>query len=247
MRAIGAWLALALFATAGGASVGAEFVEGVERPSLVIEGGPSSVEVTGVGGRRVDAHLELPDDYEAPRPLLEVETSTDRVVVRLEGVHDPGVRLVVTVPDRIDLTVRADNGGPVLISGVQGEIEVANSNSGVELRDVGGSATVATSNGPIFATFSWVEPERPMSFMTSNGTIDVEFPASLRADVYLETDNGELESDFELLDDGRPTEEVHRRVGGRLKRVRAGAIGGGGSPFRFRTDNSSIALRRSTQ
>ena len=100
------------------------------------------------------------------------------------------------------------------VTGLSGHLDVVNSNAGVELRDVAGTATVSTSNGPIVARFVDVVGGAPMSFVTSNATIEVALPASVAADVHLETDNGELLSDFAVLARGAIAEERLERRGG---------------------------------
>ena len=73
-----------------------------------------------------------------------------------------------------------------------------------------------------------------MEFETVNGSVRVDAPANLSADVRMETVNGDLESDFPLTIQGRVSKH----------RIEA-RINGGGSRLTMRTVNGSIELRRS--
>ena len=74
-----------------------------------------------------------------------------------------------------------------------------------------------------------------MSFSSLNGDIDVTFPADLRANVKLETDNGDVYTDFDIQMQARskePIVEENREGGGRYRvkidKAVYGAINGGG-------------------
>jgi len=169
-----------------------------------------------------------------PPPVVVVE---DRVEILAPGNTTPTL-LWIRVPQRFSVQVRGSNGGAVTVQGVRGSIEIENSNAGVNLEDVAGTAVVSTSNGSVTATFTEVAEDGPLSFVTSNGAIDVTLPGGIDARVILETDNGDFFSDFEI----RPaaTGEPRAVRGRRLE----GVIGRGGPVYRFLTSNSDIYLRR---
>ena len=53
-------------------------------------------------------------------------------------------------------------------------------------------------NGKVLVTLDKVTADKPMSFSSLNGDIDVTLPADMKARVKLKTDNGEVYSDFDI-------------------------------------------------
>jgi DUF4097 and DUF4098 domain-containing protein YvlB len=74
---------------------------------------------------------------------------------------------------------------------------------------------------------------RDLDFSTTNGSVSVEMPASLGAEVELSTVNGRVSTEFPIT------------VSGRIdpKRLRA-TIGDGARRVRLRTVNGNVELRR---
>lgn len=160
--------------------------------------------------------------------------------------NDRLLELVIQVPVETSLTLYGSNGGPITVTGVRGEIEVENSNAGIELIDVAGTVVASTSNGPIKASLLRMEPDRPMSFITSNAPVDVTLPDDIAANVYMETDNGYLYTDFDVVhlnDHPQASLKIRRRSPSPLRLI-YGEIRGGGPEIRLRTDNADIYLRR---
>ena len=106
-------------------------------------------------------------------------------------------------------------------------------------------------NGHVVVTFNRIDPQKPMAFSSLNGDIDVTFPADLKANVNLRTDNGEVYSDFDIklaASTPQQTVEDERGKGGKYrvkidKTVR-GAINGGGPEMQFKNFNGNIYIRR---
>jgi DUF4097 and DUF4098 domain-containing protein YvlB len=91
-----------------------------------------------------------------------------------------------------------------------------------------------------------------MSFSTLNGDIDVTLPPAIKARVELETQNGRIESDFEIgLDRRQPSVEDGRKGGGKYRIVFdnaiVGTINGGGAQVSFKTLNGKIRLRKGSE
>ena len=74
-----------------------------------------------------------------------------------------------------------------------------------------------------------------LRYNTVNGSIDLELPASLNADVELRTVNGDFETDFPMTLSGRVS-----------PRHLSGKIGTGGRDLRATTVNGSIKLRKTS-
>lgn len=223
------------------------FESDTQPPAVVVRVAYADIEI--VGSARDDVAI-------ATESLVQAESETEARMAALTTIVAPviagntirlesprnthRVRLRLEVPNATSLEVWGSNGGRVVVRNVSGQITIENSNAGVTLEGVSGSAVVHASNGSIVGEFLSVTPDVPMSFATSNGVIDLTFPADLRADVVMETDNAGFTSDFVIepadADRGRPLPPDRRRVTGR--------INAGGPLFRFQTENAAIVLRR---
>ena len=102
-------------------------------------------------------------------------------------------------------------------------------------------------------TLTAVEPNKPMSFSSLNGDIDVTFPPEVKANASMKSDNGEIFSDFDVkLEAAQPqpaTSEDARGKGGKYRikidRTTKGTINGGGPEMQFKTFNGNIYIRSS--
>ena len=209
----------------------------------------SYADIEIVGSARDDVLLEVESlvakSDDSTSQLAAITTLVVPVVVggtmRFESPrNNQRVRLRLEVPGDVSVEVWGSNGGRVFVRDINGPISVENSNAGVTLDGVRGSAIVHASNGSIIGEFLEVAADLPMSFATSNGVIDLTFPADLRAEVLMETDNAGFTSDFviEPSDGGvdMPLPPDRRRITGR--------INGGGPLFRLQSSNATILLRR---
>lgn len=174
-----------------------------------------------------------------------VPLPSPRVVGSEVRIVAPGnqtlVELEIRIPHRFDIVLRSSNGSPIRVSEVHGAVVVENSNAGVHLSGLRGPVLAATSNGPLTASFGELPERGPLSFITSNDSVSVSFPRPPGVDLFLETDNGRILSDFPLessTESGDPREAA----GGRS--VLRARVGPGGPLLRIRTDNGDIALRR---
>jgi DUF4097 and DUF4098 domain-containing protein YvlB len=93
-----------------------------------------------------------------------------------------------------------------------------------------------------------------MSFSSMNGNIDVTFPADLKANVKMQSDRGEIFSDFEIKireNSTQPIVEDSRSRNGkyrvRLDKAVYGAINGGGPEIQFKNFNGAIYIRKAAK
>jgi hypothetical protein len=171
----------------------------------------------------------------------------DDNVVRVEARNPAlGGDLQIQVPFRTSLHLSSVNGGEIRVSGVEGEIELSHVNGGIDARDVAGSVVAHTTNGNVRVTLKRVAPNQPMAFSTLNGNVDVTFPADLKASVRIRSDQGEIYSDFEVVESGHAVAKETRQQGKRHFEVGEiqGAIGGGGPDLLFKTFNGDVFIRR---
>ncbi len=164
--------------------------------------------------------------------------------------RDVEVKFTIQVPPNLRVAAGTVN-GTMSVRGVGAEVRASTVNGAVEVRDAGGqvSATtvngnvnVTTSSGPVSATtvngsinarMVALSREGDMKFNTVNGTISVETPATMDADVSLHTMSGGISSDFPV--------QLSGKFG---PRHAEGTIGRGGRRIRMNTVNGSLELRK---
>jgi DUF4097 and DUF4098 domain-containing protein YvlB len=181
---------------------------------------------------------------------LNIEADNNQVRISTDWVQRT-VDLVITVPVRTSLSLHTVNDGKILVSGVDGELDIDDVNGEVDLKNIGGSVVAHALNGHVLVTFNRIDPQKPMAFSSLNGDIDVTFPADLKANVTMRTDNGDVYSDFDVkVQPTAPqqTVEDNRGKGGKYrvkidKNVR-GTINGGGQEIQFKNFNGNIYIRK---
>jgi len=180
---------------------------------------------------------------------LSVEAENNQVTIGTDSTRR-AVDLTITVPVHTSLSLHTVNGGNISVTGVDGELDINNVNGEVTLNNVAGSAVAHALNGRVLATFSRVD-QKPMAFSSLNGNIDVTFPASLKANLSLRTDNGEVFSDFDVklepvapkqtVEDGRQQGGVYRV---KIEKTVRGTINGGGPEIQLKNFNGNIYIRK---
>lgn len=134
-------------------------------------------------------------DEEATFELVE---ENNVATVRLAGdsawvAH--GAEFEIRVPRRTGLVIRTQAGGDIVVTGVEGDLEINSMNGEVRLVDIASSAVVNTMNGEISATFKRA-PDKPVSLSTLNGEIDVRLPVDTKANLRMRTHNGSIRTNF---------------------------------------------------
>jgi DUF4097 and DUF4098 domain-containing protein YvlB len=160
------------------------------------------------------------------------------------------VDLDVQVPVNCSMKLSTVNDGNILVTGVHGDFDINNTNGSVTLKDVSGSALAHALNGDILVTMNAVNPDKPMSFSSLNGEIDVTFPSTIKASVQIDDEQGQVYSDFDMqLDKSKPVvEESSKKSGGKYKvtidKGMKGTINSGGQEIQFKNFNGNIYLRK---
>jgi hypothetical protein len=231
-------------------------VRGADVKEITVESRASS----GGGGRTTrHQRSESPHDGKADglkrldlpnNSSLDIEENNNVVNIKTSPWGN-GADLVITVPRRSSLQLKALNNGDISVENVEGEIDADDLNGKVTLRNVSGSVIAHSLNGNVLATLDRIDAAKPMSFSTLNGDIDVTLPDSLRANVRMKTDNGEIYSDFDVKLSGNGStmdKESGRQPDGRYRvrfdRSLRGAINGGGPEYQFTSFNGRIFIRR---
>ena len=209
----------------------------------------------------VEAHprgREDSDDEDRPGPKrlniattgLNVEEENNQVNIGADAINRT-IDLVIQVPVHTSLHLRAVNDGDIVVTGVDGELDIDDVNGSVTLTKIAGSAVAHALNGKLLVSFTRIN-QKPMAFSSLNGDIDVTFPADLKANVSLRSDNGDVFSDFDVNmtpQSSQPVVEDGRNHGGKYKvkidKTVRGTINGGGPEMQFTNFNGGIYIRKS--
>jgi hypothetical protein len=173
------------------------------------------------------------------------------VVTVIPDLGGWGTNLAIQVPVNTSVELKTVNGGHIDVTGVSGDLDVENVNGPVTLKNVSGSVSAHTVNGSLTVSLDKVAPDKPMSFSSLNGKVDVTIPADTKARLRLKTTNGAVYSDFDVKmepDNSKPVIEDGRGRGGRYRirtdRGTYGSINGGGPEYSFQTMNGTILIHK---
>jgi DUF4097 and DUF4098 domain-containing protein YvlB len=204
--------------------------------------GPRESEPERAHGMR---RLDLPGNMG-----LDVIEEENVVTIKTGSWAHPG-DLTITVPRKSSLQLKCLNDGNIDVDGVDGEIDADNLNGKVILKNVSGSVVAHSLNGEILVTMDRIDGSKPMSFSTLNGDIDVTLPPTVKANLRMKTDNGDIFSDFEVkLDSNAPvaSSESGRQKDGKFRvrfdRTVRGTVNGGGPDYQFTSFNGQIYIRK---
>lgn len=203
-------------------------------------------------GKRKDK--DLPGERSGMRRIpntaigLEAEEEQNKVSISAES-WARAVDLEIQVPAGSSVALSTVNDGDIEVVGIDGEVEVSNTNGEIRVTNVRGPVSANTVNGDVTVVFSAAMAAAPMAFSTLNGDVDVTFPAGLKATVRLQSDNGEIYSDFDVAVltenlKGPETKKEKGRYHVVVSREMIGTINGGGPEILFKTFNGDVLLRR---
>jgi hypothetical protein len=157
-------------------------------------------------------------------------------------------KLAIKVPRRASMELHCTNDCDINVQGVEGELELHNTNGSIFAYDVSGSVIAHTTNGEVKVTFDDITPNKAMSFVTFHGDVDVTFPSGLKTDLRMSTSQGDIYTDFEFTLETQKPKINEGREGGRykveLKDEVYATIGGGGPEMHFKTWSGDIYIRR---
>jgi DUF4097 and DUF4098 domain-containing protein YvlB len=219
-------------------------VKGADVKEIIVEARARNESERGEGRAQGMKHIPMTSTG------LNIEAENNQVRISTDSVQRT-VDLVITVPVHTSLSLHTVNDGNIFVTGVDGELDVNDVNGEVDLKNISGSVVAHALNGHVMVTFNRIDPQKPMAFSSLNGDIDVTFPADLKANVNLRTDNGEVYSDFDvklIANAPQQTVEDERGKGGKYrvkvdKSVR-GTINGGGPEMQFKNFNGNIYIRK---
>jgi putative adhesin len=131
-------------------------------------------------------------------------TEENNVMTISSGRLMGGSDVDLQVPARTNLKLSTVNGDQILVERIEGDIEVTAVNGSIMLTDVAGAAVVHSTNGEVKVTLRQVMAQKPMSFTSFNGDVDVTLPPNTKANLKMRTDHGEVLTDFDVQITQRP-------------------------------------------
>ena len=178
---------------------------------------------------------------------LEVVETNNYVKVESDSWNN-GLHVELEIPSGMDVEMHTYNGGDLMISNVQGQLELTNYNGEITALNISGSVVATTYNGEIKVTFDKITENTPMSFTTYNGDIDLSFPSTLKAALKMKTEQGEIYTDFDvsLVNTGQVQQKDTKSGVYRVKidDWKRGNVNGGGPDFTMKNYNGDIYIRK---
>ena len=211
--------------------------------SLALDGATNGgVSVTGWDrdsvhvSARIQSHGST--QAEAERSLRDIRIATEGGAIRAAG---PGggsdrqrwsVSYDVYVPRRMDLDLRAHNGG-LRVQEVVGRMTLETENGGITLRGTGGDVRARAQNGGLHVHLTGTRWEGAgLAAETQNGGVRLVIPERYSARLETGTVNGGIRTDFPIT------------VSGRISRRFSLTLGSGGAPVRATTTNGGVIIER---
>ena len=140
--------------------------------------------------------------------------------------NDVSVEFVVRVPSGVRVDASTTN-GDLSVTGATSEVVAHTTNGDVRAESTGGPVTARTTNGNVTASMRDLGSTRDLDFTTTNGSVVVEVPASLGAEVDMSTTNGHVASDFPMTLSGRiDPRRLHATIGDGSRRLRLHSTNG---------------------
>lgn len=134
-----------------------------------------------------------------------ISTTEENNVMTISSGHlNGGGDLDIRVPARTNLTLSTVSGDEILVERVEGDIEVTAFHASITLADVAGAVVVHSMSGDVKVLLRQVTAQKPMSFTAFNGDVDVTLPPSVKANLKMRTDRGEVLTDFDVQIQQRP-------------------------------------------
>lgn len=163
-------------------------------------------------------HYDLSSDHR----ILTITVDDNIAFGLFNFTFNRGVDFEVTVPDQASLNVQTGNGS-LDASGITGQIKLDSGNGSIQATQLNGVLTLHTGNGTITAkqisasdgsTFKTGNGSIDYNgtldatngsylFTTGNGDIDLTLPGNASFQVYVDTGNGSINSDFAYGSDGK--------------------------------------------
>jgi len=186
---------------------------------------------------------------EAGSSELEIEEE-DNVISVSSMSEKKAVDVTLKVPMSVSLELTSQENGEIRVENVTGEIEAQNLEGPVTMVNIGGTVVCDSMDGDVKVSLTRVTLDKPMSFSTMDGDIDVTLPADIKATLRFKTTEGDVFTDFDIdvKPDLQKVEEDHRKDGGKYRlsfeRAMMATVNGGGPELTFVSYDGDIYIRK---
>ena len=154
------------------------------------------------------------------------------------------IDLNLNIPEQIFLEIELLKGGEIYADNFKNGIEINSLNGSVKLQEISTYALVNAANGEIYASFSRIDKNYPISLVTMNGGITAVLPENTKRDLRLiSRKNGYVESDFNI-DSDKKIINLNSKQYSKQPIINAATINGGGSLLFLSTENGPIAIKK---
>ncbi len=228
-------------------------------PELHVAAGDGSVSIRPGSGNQIQAHVETRGWKIAPGEVeIHEQLSGNRLDLSIREPHmhmsfgSHSLKIELTVPSEIVAEIRTGD-GPVSIEGVHGKLDAATGDGSVHIADFAGPVSISTGDGPVtidgrlrdlhlrtgdgsvhIHAASGSSLDQGWQISTGDGSVTLDLPSDLHANVNLHTGDGPLKLELPLTVEGAMQ---HHSVHGTLN--------GGGPEINVHTGDGSITLGRS--
>ncbi len=178
---------------------------------------------------------------------LSIEEENNVVDIKVSSFAKK-VDVNIKVPYKSSLKLKGFQAGNIKVDNVDGELEVGHYNGPITLNNVSGTVVANTYNGELTVSFDRVNLNKPMSFTTFNGDIDVTFPKNAKFNLKMKSHQGQIYSDFklEMRSTPSPEKKQERKKGKyviKFDKSLYGLLNGGGEEVQFKSFNGDIYIR----
>jgi lia operon protein LiaG len=229
-------------------------VENAKNGILSLSDFSGELVIEGYGGNEIvlssdDVDAEVPERAKGLKPIYPVGTDNTGIGLSVETIDNQikvtclipftkQTNFTVKVPENLRIKVQSEcqNSSEISISKMKNEIEIKTCH-GINLKDVSGPLVLSTISGNIEITFGTISTGKPFSINSVSGDIDITLPATIAADLDMQTVSGTMYSDFDFSD----SDKNMKKVGGNQV---SHTLNGGGTGFKIVTVSGNIYLRK---
>ena len=181
-------------------------------------------------------------------PGFTISEERNEIKIESASMRNGNGSVELRVPLKTNLKLGSVNGGTITVESVEGELEIENVNGAVSLTNVAGSVVANSVNGGVTAKLTRVTADKAMAFTSFNGKVDVTLPPTIKANLKMRSDQGDIFTDFDvqLRQGGEKPTTTRGNRGVRIEVNSAilGSVNGGGPEIELRTFNGTIYLRK---
>src|SRR6185503_1697994 len=207
--------------------------------TLDVSVGSVAIDVSGWEGKDVVVEANAED--------VTAQEKNNEVTVK--APNGRAIKLNIKVPRTTGIfKLSSVNGGRMTVSDVTGNLELQNHSGGITALNISGTVVASTVSGSVIVSFRRVDQGAAMAFSTVSGSMYITFPATLKANVKVRSDNSKVFSDFELASDPPHPHTLKTDKDGFYHMPADdwiyGLVGGGGPEMLIKNTTGNIYIRK---